>query len=172
MVIISSFVSSDIVSHEHVGHVALRNFDHVEYARARPRLEDKSIYWFRLVDWASNAYCDRTKWMEVRRWEQLPKPNGPGSVITLGMLGNCVVDLVFHIGGLSDLQALCVCTEDPSGTELLGLGLPKDTVTLCGDPGSPVSENFLFSSVGLSFQDLNNEGVVVFTVKWSCPSIN
>ena len=82
------------------------------------------------------------------------------------MLGNCVVDLVFHVGGLSDLQALCVCDRDPSGTELLGLGLPRDVATLGGDPGSPASENFLFSSVGLSFDDLNNKGVVVFTVKW------
>ncbi len=88
------------------------------------------------------------------------------------MLGNCVVDLVFHIEGLSDLQALCVCDEDPSGTELLGLGLPRDTATLRGEPGSPASENFLFSSVGLSFQDLNNKGVVVFTVKWPSTSIN
>ena len=88
------------------------------------------------------------------------------------MLGNCVVDLLFHIGGLSDLKVLCVYTEHPSGTELLGLGLSRDTTTLCGEPDSPVSENFLFSSVGLSFQDLNNKDVVVFTVKWSCPSIN
>jgi hypothetical protein len=31
---------------------------------------------------------------------------------------------------------------------------------------TPASENFLFSSVGLSFEDLNNKGGVVFTVKW------
>ena len=70
--------------------------------------------------------------MEVRRWEKLPKSFGPGSVITLVMLGNCVVDLVFHIGGLSDLQSLSVYDEDASGTEFLGLGLPRDTFTLCG----------------------------------------
>jgi hypothetical protein len=33
---------------------------------------------------------------------------------------------------------------------------------------SPASENFLFSSVGLSFEDLNNKGVVVFTVGLHC----
>ena len=50
--------------------------------------------------------------------------------------------------------------------ELLGFGLPRDAVTLRGEPGSPASENFLFSSVGLSFEDPNNKRVVVFTVRW------
>jgi len=47
-----------------------------------------------------------------------------------------------------------------------GFGLPRDPAVLRGEPGSPASENFLFSSVDLSFEDLNNKGVVVFTVKW------
>ena len=28
------------------------------------------------------------------------------------------------------------------------------------------AENFLFGNAGLSFKDLNNKGIVVFTVKW------
>jgi hypothetical protein len=32
--------------------------------------------------------------------------------------------------------------------------------------GSPYAENFLFGNAGLSFKDLNNKGIVVFTVKW------
>jgi hypothetical protein len=86
-------------------------------------------------------------------------------VICLNPLGNCIVDLVFQIAGLADLQALCVHDDDESGTELLGFGLPRDPAVLGGQPGSPASENFLFSSVGLSFEDLNKV-VVVFTVKW------
>jgi hypothetical protein len=85
------------------GRIALRNFDHFDYVRNRPRIEDKTIYWFRLVDWASNAYCDGSKWMEVRLIQQLPKRFGPGSVICLNPLGNCIVDLVFQIAGLADL---------------------------------------------------------------------
>jgi len=104
--------------------------------------------------------------MEVRLIRQLPKGFGPGCVICLNPLGNCIVDLVFQIAGLADLQALCVHDDDESGTELLGFGLPRDPAVLGGQPGSPASENFLFSSVGLSFEDLNNKGVVVFTVKW------
>ena len=56
--------------------------------------------------------------------------------------------------------------DDDSGTELLGFGLPRDPAILGGEPGSPASENYLFSSVGLTFEDLNNKDVVVFTVKW------
>ena len=47
-------------------------------------------------------------------------------------------------------DVLCVCDEDDSGAELLVFGLPRDAAILCDEPGSPVSENFLFSSVGLS----------------------
>ncbi len=97
--------------------------------------------------------------------QQLPKGFGPGSVICLNPLGNCIVDLVFQIAGLADLQALYVHADDDSGTELLGFGLPRDPAILGGEPGSPASENYLFSSVGLTFEDLNNKGVVVFTVK-------
>ncbi len=100
--------------------------------------------------------------MEVRLIQQLPKGFGPGSVICLNPLCNCIVDLVFQIGGLEDLPALCV-HEDVSGTELLGFVLPREPSVLNGEP---VSENFLFSSVGRSFESLNLKGVVVFTVKW------
>ena len=43
-------------------------------------------------------------------------------MITLGDLGNCVVDQECQIGALKDLQSLCICQEDPSGTKLLGIG--------------------------------------------------
>jgi hypothetical protein len=118
------------------------------------------------VDWAANAYCDGSKWMEVRLIQHLTKGFDPGSVICLNPLGNCIVDLVFQIGGLKDLQALCVHKDNPDGTELLGFGLSRDPAMVRGESGSPVTENFLFSSVGMSFEDLNNKGVVVFTVKW------
>ena len=110
------------------------------------------------MDWAANAYIDGSKWMEARLIKQLPQGFAPGSVICLNPLGNCIVDLIFQIGGLQDLQALCVHKDDPGGTELLGFGLPRDPAFLRGEPGSPASENFLFSSVGLSFEDLNNKG--------------
>jgi hypothetical protein len=41
-----------------------------------------------------------------------------GCVITPA-LGNCVVDQIFHVCGLKDLQALCGYEEDPTGTKLL-----------------------------------------------------
>ena len=82
--------------------------------------------------------------------------------IALDVLGNCMVDQVFHIGGLKDLQALCVCDADPSREKLLPTGVPEKHSRY----GSPSAENFLFGSAGLSFTDLNNRGIVTFTVKW------
>jgi len=84
------------------------------------------------------------------------------SAIKLDVLGNCIVDQVFHIGGLKDLQALCVNDADPSGEKLLPTGVPEKHSRY----GSPSAENFLFGSAGLSFADLNNRGIVAFTVKW------
>ena len=68
-----------------------------------------------------------------------------------------------QVGGLKDLQALCLCGEDPAGTKLLPTGIPEEYF----QKDSPYAENFLFDNVGLSFTDLNNKGIVVFTVK--CP---
>ena len=73
-----------------------------------------------------------------------------------------IVDQVFHIGGLKDLQVMCVCDQDPTGEKLLPTGVPEKY----SQHGSPSSENFLFGSAGLSFADLNNRGIVAFTVKW------
>ena len=84
-------------------------------------------------------------------------------MITLGDLGNAEVDEIFHIGGLMDLQAVCKCRADPTGTRLLGLGIPLEI----SEEGSPHSEEWLFSKAGLSEDDLNNKNIVVFTVKWS-----
>ena len=92
----------------------------------------------------------------------LPEKFAPGCVVTLDVLGNCIVDQVFHIGGLKDLQALCVCDQDPTGTKLLPTGIPEKFSV----HGSPCAENFLFGNNGLSFEDLNNRGIVAFTVKW------
>jgi hypothetical protein len=92
----------------------------------------------------------------------LPKSFAPGSVITLDVLGNCIVDQVFHVGGLRDLQALCVCEEDPTGKKLLPTGIPEKY----SSQGSPGAENFLFGNAGLSFTDLNNRGIVAFSLKW------
>jgi len=63
---------------------------------------------------------------------------------------------------LKDLQALCVCEEDPTGTKLIPTGIPEEY----SRKGSPYAENFLFGNAGLSFTDLNNKGIVVFTVSW------
>jgi hypothetical protein len=60
---------------------------------------------------------------------------------------------------------LCVQDDDDSGTELLDFDLSRDPAILGGKLDSPSSENYLFSCVGLIFEDLNNKGVVVFTVK-------
>jgi len=68
--------------------------------------------------------------MEVRVIRQLQKGFGPGSVICLNPLGNCIVDLVFQIAGLADMQALCVHRDDLNGTELLGFEL-EATKRLC-----------------------------------------
>ena len=67
----------------------------------------------------------------------LPKDVDSGSVITLGDLGNCVVDQVFQIGGLKDLQSMCVrdCEEDPSGTQLLVIDIPQEY----SEAGSPTT---------------------------------
>jgi len=128
----------------------------------RPVLAECSIFWFRLVGWALKAWCDGTKWLEIRTLHLLPKKFAPGCTITLDALGNCTVDQVFHIGGLKDLQALCVCDQDPTGEKLLPTGIPEKYSRW----GSPTSENFLFGNAGLSFTDLNNRGIVAFTVKW------
>jgi hypothetical protein len=53
------------------------------------------------------------------------------------------------------------CRENPDGTPLLGLGIDPAYSEMC----SPASEDWLFSKEGLSKDDLNNKGVVVFTVK-------
>ena len=63
---------------------------------------------------------------------------------------------------MKDLQALCVCDRDPTGKKLLPTGIPAEY----SQKGSPCAENFLFGNAGLSFKDLNNKGIVVFTVKW------
>ncbi len=102
---------------------------------------------------------------EVRKLHLLSKKFSPGCVITLDTLGNCIVDQVFHVGGLKDLQDLCVCDDDPTGTRLLPTGIPEKY----SDRGSPYDENFLFGNAGLSFTDLNNKDIVLFTVKWSKP---
>ena len=43
------------------------------------------------------AWCDGTKWLEVRKLHMLPAKFAPGCVITLDALGNCVVDKVFQV---------------------------------------------------------------------------
>jgi hypothetical protein len=73
-----------------------------------------------------------------------------------------VVDEIFHVCGLKDLQALCVSDTDPTGTKLLPTGIPAKY----SERGSPSIENFLFGNEGLSMNDLNNKDIVVFTVKW------
>ena len=67
-----------------------------------------------------------------------------------------------QVGGLKDLRALCVCDKDPTGKKLLPTGIPEQY----SEKGSHYAENFLFGNAGLSFNDLNNKGIVVFTVKW------
>ena len=84
-----------------------------------------------------------------------------GCVVTMGALGNAQVDDIFR--GLKDLQALCACRADPTGTGLLGLGIPPDI----SEKGSPHSEEWLFTQADLSRDDLNNKNIVLFTVKWS-----
>ena len=144
------------------GRIALRRFDNAAYAATRPVEAECSIFWFRLVVWDMKAWCDGTKWLEVRPLHILPKKFKSGCVVTLDKLGNCVVDQIFHVCGLKDLQAMCVCDADPSGTKLLPTGIPAQYI----EAGSPCAENFLFGTAGLSMHDLNNKGIVVFTVKW------
>jgi hypothetical protein len=109
------------------------------------------------------AWSDGTKWLEVRLLHLVPKKFRSGCVITLDGLGNCVVDEIFHVCGLINLQALCVCDADPNGTKLLPTGIPAKY----SERGSPSTENFVFGNAGLSINDLNNKkGIVVFTVKW------
>lgn len=52
--------------------------------------------------------------------------------------------------------------EDPTGTKLMPTGIPAEY----SERGSPYAENFLFGNAGLSMNDLNNKGIVAFTVKW------
>ena len=67
------------------------------------------------------------------------------------------MDDIFHVGGLKDLQALCACRADPTGTGLLGLGIPPDI----SEKGSPHSEEWLFTQADLSRDDLNNKNSVI-----------
>ncbi len=92
----------------------------------------------------------------------LPDNFRRGCVITLGNLGNAEVDQIVRIGGLKDVQAICKCRADPTGTRLLGLGIPPAK----SEEGSPHSEDWFFSKAGLSEDDLNNKNIVMFTVKW------
>ncbi len=144
------------------GRNVLRSFDCAAYNLTRPRIAECSIFWFRLVQWALTAWCNGTKWLEVRLLHLLPKSFKPGCIITLDGLGNFVVDQIFHVCGLKDLQALCVCDEDPTGTKLLPTGIPAEY----SERGSPYVENFLFGNAGLSMNALNNKGIVAFTVVW------
>jgi hypothetical protein len=105
---------------------------------------------------------DGSKYFEMRRWELLPAKFRRGCVVTMGDLGNAQVDDIFHVGGLKDLQAICACRADPTGTGLLGLGIPADI----SEKGSPHSEEWLFTQADLSRDDLNNKNIVLFTVKW------
>jgi len=82
---------------EYTGQIALRKFDLAAYALTRPVHAECSIFWFRLVTLALKAWCDGRKWLEVRKLHLLPANFGPGSVITLDTLGNCVVDEVFQV---------------------------------------------------------------------------
>ena len=115
------------------GRIALRRFDRAAYNLTRPRAAECSIFWFRLVKWAMQSWIDGTKWLEVRLMHVIHKKFKTGCVITLDGLGNCVVDEIFQVCGLKDLQALCI---------------------------------FLFGNAGLSMNDLNNKGIVAFTVVW------
>jgi hypothetical protein len=76
-------------------------------------------------------------------------------VVTIGDLGNAEVDEIFHIGGLKDLQTICKCRADPTGTGLLGLGIPLEI----SEQGSPHSEEWLFTQTDLSQDDLNNKNI-------------
>ena len=46
------------------------------------------------------------------------------------------------------------------------LGMRSRLPEQCSEKVSPYAENFLFGNAGLSFDDLNWKGIVVFTVKW------
>ena len=63
---------------------------------------------------------------------------------------------------MKDFQALCVCDKDPTGEKMMTTGIPVEY----SEKGSPYAEDLLFDNAGLSFKDLNNKGIVVFTVKW------
>jgi hypothetical protein len=105
---------------------------------SQPRLYDYCFLFqpATLEESLSSRKCTPSGWRGRKRSESKRKllGFGPGSVITLGLLGSCIVDLVFQIGGLADLQALCVHKEDDSGTELLGFGLPREPSILGGAP--------------------------------------
>jgi hypothetical protein len=60
-------------------------------------------------------------------WKIYPKGKS-GCVIPLDTLVNCVVDQIFHVCGLKDLQTLCVCDEDPTGTKVLPTDIPEETL--------------------------------------------
>ena len=77
--------------------LSCQKFDLAAYALNRPVHAECSIFAFRLVIWALKAWCDGRKWLEVRKLHLLPANFGPGSVITLDALGNCVVDQVFQV---------------------------------------------------------------------------
>ena len=77
-------------------------------------------------------------------------------------LCSCSSNQIFQVCGLKDLQALCVCDEDPTGKKLLPVGIPAEY----SERGSPYAENFLFGNAGLSMNDLNNKGIVAFTALW------
>jgi len=75
----------------------LRKFDHTSYVLNRPDHVECSIFTFRLVVWALKTWFDGRKCLEVRKLNLFPVNFSPGSVITLDALGNCVVDQVFQV---------------------------------------------------------------------------
>jgi len=62
---------------------------------------------------------------------------------------------VTEVGNLAGRACLA---DGVFAEKLLPTGVPEKY--------SPSAENFLFGSAGLSFADLNNRGIVAFTVKW------
>ena len=58
---------------------------------------------------------------------------------------------------------MCVCDKGPTGKKLLPTVIPEQYF----EQGSPYGQNFLFGNAGMSFNDLKNKGIVVFTVDTS-----
>ena len=99
----------------HTGRITLKKLEKDKYSHHRPSRQNKSIFHLHLVKWASVSWLDGSKWLEMQKMQLLSGNFYTDCVITLGDLGNCEVDQIFHIYGLKSCILLTPVAKIQTG---------------------------------------------------------